>query len=246
MTPYDDQRIDQADVESTIRTFADNEALKRHRDDLARFTARIFADVGEKLHVVATSHRDSKSGYATNDVSDETTTVSMLLRVAAQLVSACNDLFSDDRNYAAAALLRQMVEVEYLAWAVDVRDQDGKRWLRSDRKQRMSFFSPVKLRKAAKGNFRSQDYSFHCDCGGHPTPVGAAMLLDGDQAGAQVLLTDLLGHAGRMWDHVVRWGKRSPHGGPILDHSQQMLARFSAWKIQDPLTKLPPSPELRL
>lgn len=118
MTPYDDQRIDQADVESTIRTFADNEALKRHRDELARFTAGIFADVGEKLHVVATSHRDSKSGYATNDVSDETTTVSILLRVAAQPVSACNDLFSDDRNYAAAPLLRHLARLCTLPSAI--------------------------------------------------------------------------------------------------------------------------------
>ena len=246
MTPYDGQGIAQDDVESTIRTFANNEALKKHRHELARFAAEIFADAGAKLRAVATSHRDSGSGFATNDVTDETTTVSILLRTAAQLVSASNDLFADDRNYAAAALLRQMVKVEYLAWAVDVRDQDGKRWLRSNRERRMSFFSPAKLRRAAKGKFRSQDYSVHCELGGHPTPVGAATLLDGNQATAQVLLADLLGHAGRVWDHVVRWGKRTPHGRPILDHSQPMLVKFSAWKIKDPLAKLPPVPELRL
>ena len=245
MTPNNGQTTEQNDVMSMIRTFADNEALKKHRDELARFAAGIFADVGEKLYVIASIHRDPESGHATDDLSDETTTVSILLRISAQLVSASTDLFADGRNYAAAALLRQMVEVEYLAWAVDVRDKDGKRWLRSDKNQRMSFFSPTKLRKAAKGTFRSQDYSFHCEFGGHPTPVGAAMLLDRDQAEAQILLTDLLGHAGRISDHVVRWGKRSPHGVAILDHSQQMLERFSVWKLQDPLAKLPPSPEQR-
>ena len=162
------------------------------------------------------------------------------------LSPASADLFSDGRIYAAAALLRQIVEVEYLAWAVDVRDQDGSRWIRSDKKQRMTFFSPTKLRKASKGKFRGQDYSFHCEFGGHPTPVGAAMLLNRNQTEVQILLVDLLGHAGRIWDHVVRWAKRSSHGGPILEHSQQMLSRFSAWKTQDPLTKLPPPPELHL
>ena len=245
MTPNNRQPVGQSEVMSRIRTYADNEALKKHRYELARFAAKVFADAGEKLHVFATIHRDSRSEHATNDVSDETTAVSILLRISAQLLSVSTDLFSDGRNYAAAALLRQMVEVEYLAWAVDVRDQDGKRWLQSDSKQRMSFFSPSKLRMAAKGKFRSQDYSFHCEYGGHPTPVGAAMLLDRDQPEAQILLTDLLGHAGRIWDHVVRWGKRSPHGDPVLHHSQQMLARFLAWKSQDPLATLPPPPELR-
>ena len=246
MTPNKTQEVDQVDVMSTIRTVADNEALKGHRDELARFAAGTFSDAGEKLNEFATMRRDTKSGNTANETIDEAATVSILLQISSQLVSASADLFSDGRNYAAAALLRQMVEVEYLAWAVDVRDQDGKRWLRSDKKQRTTFFSPAKLRKAAKGKFRSQDYSFHCEFGGHPTPVGAAMLLNRNQAEAQILLTDLLGHAGRIWDHVVRWAKRSPHGGPILEHSQQMLARFSAWKSKDPLTKLPPPPELRL
>ena len=194
---------------------------------------------------MTTVNRGSKSGSAVNEASDEATTVSLLLQISSQLVSAGADLFSDGRNYAAAALLRQMVEIEYLAWAVDVRDQDAIRWLRSDKKQRMAFFSPAKLRKAAKGKFRSYDYSFHCEFGGHPTPVGAAMLLNGNQAEAQILLTDLLGHAGRFWDHLIRWAKRSSHGGPILELSQQMLARFTVWKTQDPLAELPPPPELR-
>ena len=244
MTSNSSQIPAQDDVMNTIRTVADSEALKRHRDELARFAAGIFADAGKKLDRLATISRDTKSENVTEEASDETTTVSILLQISSQIVSASADLFFDGRAYAAAALLRQMVEVEYLAWAVDVRDQDGKRWLRSDKKQRMTLFSPAKLRRAAKGKFRSQDYSFHCEFGGHPTPVGAAMLLNRHQSEAQILLADLLGHAGRIWDHVVRWGKRSSHGDPILDHSQQMLARFSAWKSQDPLANIPPPPEL--
>ena len=244
MTSNGSQPTHHVDLMNTLRMVADNDALKKHRDELACFAAGTFADAGEQLYELATINRDAKSGRAANEATDEATTVSLLLQISSQLVSAGADLFSDGRNYAAAALLRQMVEVEYLAWAVDVRDQDAKRWLHSDKKQRMNFFSPAKLRKAAKGKFRSYDYSFHCEFGGHPTSIGAAMLLNRNQAEAQILLTDLLGHAGRFWDHVVRWAKRSSRGEPILEHSQQMLVKFTVWKSQDPLTKLPPPPEL--
>lgn len=244
MTSNRSQTTHQVDVISTLRMAAENDSLKELRDVLARFTAGTFADAGENLYKFATIPSDTNSGIAVNEASDEATTISILLQISSQLVSASADLFSDGRNYAAAALLRQMVEVEYLAWAVDVRDQDAKRWLRSDKKQRMTFFSPAKLRKASKGKFRSQDYSFHCEFGGHPTPAGAVMLLKKNQTEVQILIADLLGHAGRTWDHMVRWAMRSSHGGPILEHSQQMLDRFSEWKSQDPLAKLPPPPEL--
>jgi hypothetical protein len=75
----------------------------------------------------------------------------MILRIGSQLVSASVDLFTDGRTYAAAALTRQLVEVEYLAWAFETRDEDAARWLRSDRAEREAFFTPRKLRLAAQG-----------------------------------------------------------------------------------------------
>jgi hypothetical protein len=44
---------------------------------------------------------------------DQTVAVSVLLRVAGHLISASANLFADGRQYAAAALVRQMVEIEY-------------------------------------------------------------------------------------------------------------------------------------
>jgi len=59
--------------------------------------------------------------------SDEAVAVSLLLRIGSELVSAAADLFSDGRHYAAAALVRQVVEIEYLAWAFETNDKEGKR-----------------------------------------------------------------------------------------------------------------------
>jgi hypothetical protein len=141
--------------------------LAKRRRALARFSTNIFSGAGNELHllghIIGTDRVSGASplGHGT----DETVAISVLLRIASQLVSASADLFKDGRAYAAAALLRQLVEIEYLAWAFETRHHDAERWLRSDQKERAAFFRPAKLRAAASGRFRGLDYSFHCELG---------------------------------------------------------------------------------
>ena len=223
----DNQLIDQKDVWNTIRRFAGKASLVKIRTDLAHYAARTFEVTGNELYALGTTPPEIKPEVVPQKRGDEAIAVSLLLRVAGQLVSASADLFSDNRQYAAAALLRQLVEVEYLAWAIDERDQDGERWLQSTRHQRKSLFSPSKLRKAAQGKFRCKDYSFHCEFGGHPNPMGVDMLLSDHKQEDQILFTDLLGHAGRIWDHLTRWAHQDPCGEPIVKRSRQMSLRFN-------------------
>ena len=213
------------------------------RSQLARFSAEVFLAVGTELevmgHIIGSDRFEGRSPFGHGD--DETVAVSLLLRIASQLVSASNDLFNDGRRYAAAALLRQMVEVEYLAWAFSTRDGDGDRWLRSTKEERQEFFSPAKLRRVAQGTFRSQDYGYHCELGGHPVP-GAGILLEDKAAIAQLLLSDLLGHAGRIWDYLVGWAQQTGHGASILRHAGSMSRQFADWKSRDALVDLLPPP----
>jgi hypothetical protein len=133
-----------------------------------------------------------------------------------------------------------MVEVEYLAWAFETRNHDAERWLRSSKDERQAFFTPAKLRKAAGDRFRSKDYGYHCELGGHPVPTSAILL--NDQASvAQMLLSDSLGHAGRIWDHLVSWA-RLQNESFILEHTAEMSSRFTDWKSKDALIDLPPPP----
>lgn len=118
---------------------------------------------------------------------------------------------------------------------------DAERWLRSDQQERQSFFTPAKLRKAAQGKFRGKDYGYHCELGGHPVPKAGA-LLDDDTTIAQLLLADLLGHVGRIWDHLVGWARADQNGGPILKRGQAMSHQFGAWKSKDPMVDLPSPP----
>jgi len=202
-----------------------------------------FSHVGEQLHVaghiLGTDRRDGLSPFGHGD--DTTVAVSILLRIGSQLISGSADLISDGRHYAGAALVRQLVEVEYLAWAFETKDEEAARWLRSTREERKEFFTPAKLRAAAGKRFRGQDYGHHCELGGHPVPA-SWQLLKGEDSMAQFILSDCLGHAWRIWDHLVRWAEHHSNGDPILSRVEEMLEHFTHWKQIDLLTRLPQSP----
>ena len=203
------------------------------RYELARFSASQLEEAGAELHVIGhligPDRAQGRSPFGHGN--DETVAVSVLLRVAGQLISASADLFSDGRQYAAAALVRQMVEIEYLGWAFETRNGEAERWLRSDQRERQKFFTPAKLRAAAgQGTFRGKDYGYHCELGGHPVPQ-AGILLGGDSAIGQLLLSDLLGHVGRIWDHLCGWARQNENGGPIIQRSRGMSIRFQEWRL---------------
>ena len=226
---------------AVINEAALNGSLVSTRRALLDFTAGTFSRVGEELHAVGHIFGpDRKSGNSPGGHgSDELVAVALLLRIAGQLTSASSDLFADGRHYAAAALLRQMVEIEYLAWAFRTRDREGARWLRSSAEERRSFFTPAKLRKAANGKFRSEDYGHHCEFGGHPVP-GSFALLQNSQTMSQLLVADLLGHTGRIWDHLVGWSEGRDWALPLHSRQQEMSSRYTAWKSADRLASLPP------
>lgn len=209
----------------------------------ARFTADTFQDVGTKLHVLGhilgNDRSNGLSPFGHGD--DATVAVSMLLRIGGQLVGGCADLVDGGRHYAGAALVRQLVEVEYLAWAFENDNEESRRWLRSTREERHSFFTPTKLRKAAAGHFRSADYGFHCELGGHPVPGSWRLLTDAAAVG-QLMLSDCVGHSTRIWGHVFDWAAGNLHGKFVSEKHEAMGEQFAEWKRLDAVTALPPPP----
>lgn len=230
-------------VRATIKLATADHKLSAIRFQLAIFSAKTFDQAGEELQLLGRFlGSDRKMGVSPfGNGSDAAVAVSTLLKIGSQLISASSDLFHDGRSYAAAALLRQLVEVEYLAWAMEANHDEAERWLRSDKNERMNFFTPAKLRKASTGKFHSKDYGHHCELGGHPSPA-ASKLLAGDIQQSQLLLSDLLGHTGRIWEHLVCWADGKLHGEPILSRTPTMRSEFLVWKSQDPLICLPPAP----
>jgi hypothetical protein len=232
-----------SDVALAIRDAALDPAIIKGRQELAAFTGSTFNTVGIELqvfgHLLGPDRKSGASPFGHGN--DAAVAVAMLLQIGSQLISGGAELIGGGRHYAGAALIRQLVEIEYLAWAFEAKNDVAAQWLRSDHKERQSFFTPAKLRKAAENRFRSVDYGHHCELGGHPTPR-SWQLLGEDQAISQLMLSDALGHTGRIWDHIVGWSKGYMLTDIVESRQADMLGRYTSWKSDDPLTALPPPP----
>lgn len=95
-----------------------------------------------------------------------------VLRIFHALVSGVQVLSAAGNTYAAAALVRQLVEVEYLFWAFAEDHGEAANWRTSSKDDRRARWTPAELRKRSRGRFRAVDYQHHCEAGGHPTPAG--------------------------------------------------------------------------
>jgi len=143
--------------------------------------------------------------------------------------------------YAAAALIRQLVEIEYLTWAFAEDHEQAKAWLRSTRDERLRFWQPRDLRRRSGGRFRSADYARHCERGGHPTPEAMALLPDHSRRDLAILWWfDLATHGASTWDYLntaaAEFG-RSHEVDPMA--SRHDLARsIKEWRQSEPLLEL--------
>jgi hypothetical protein len=212
---------------------------------LAEYAGNQLTAAGDELDAIGVHSGNDQQQLGESPFgngSDEIVAVATLLRICGQLTTSAELLFRSNHAYAAAALIRQMVEIEYLAWAFQTRDSDAQAWLRSTKEQREKFFAPRILRAAAEGRFRTKDYGHHCELGGHPTPLSGALLQGSQSFSAQLLLSDMLGHVGRIWDNIGGWSENNAWATPIHARRLQMYERFSAWKKIDWLTTLPPAP----
>lgn len=235
--------FDTAKVREVLAIAGKDQALIELRFQLAMLSSISFSDAGLELEAIGqifgSDRKNKKSPFGNGN--DAVVAVGLLLRIGGELIGSSTRLFQSGHAYSAAALLRQLVEVEYLAWAFEVKDSDAQRWLRSNKSEREEFFKPSKLRKAAAGKFRGQDYGYHCELGGHPVPT-ATNLINNRPEYSHLLLSDLLGHTGRIWEHFVSWSEGQDFGNPVLSRTPLMREKFMLWKKSDPILGLPEPP----
>lgn len=146
--------------------------------------------------------------------------VATVTQMGGELAKGAVRLLRDGNLYAAAALVRQIVEVEYLAHTFATKHEKAAAWLRADRAERLKFWSPAQLRKGS-AKFLASDYWNHCDLGGHPT-VSGMTLLPGHTTHSELVWVDLAGHLSSIWRHIERSVERLLDG-PIPAH----------WKLPD-------------
>lgn len=98
--------------------------------------------------------------------------VGLVAQISAELVSGAHLLLRNDNEYGASALVRQLIECEYLLRSFRLNFAEAARW--HDEKHRQDDFRPSKLRRL--GGFDNKEYANHCQMGGHPHPKGRYLL----------------------------------------------------------------------
>jgi hypothetical protein len=192
---------------------------------------------GRLLHVqgnlIGRGRIDGTSARGNGD--DELVAVGVLLQVGGELTVAAVPLLSSGQHYAGAALVRQIVEVEYLMWAFASKPADATAWLNSTARERMTFFKPSELRKRSKGRFNHADYGHHCELGGHPVPRASSLVGGGNNPVVQLLLTDILLHGWRTLDSAVEWSVTKGVDAAVRGRLEPVHAALAAWSKADPL-----------
>lgn len=235
--------IGENDLGTHVRRAAADERGSEARETLCDGLATAFESAGELLWVCGwTLGPDRVSGDSPfQHGNDAVVGLATVLQIAGELTQGASQLLAADNLYAAAALIRQTVEVEYLAWAFSEAEDEAAAWLRSTREERHALWKPAKLRQRSNGRFRNTDYALHCDTGGHPTPQAAQLLRN--HSNRQPLgfwWCDLVGHALNIWGYAKSASER-------LDVQDVALAKTDAdridqlvreWEQVDPLARI--------
>ncbi|WP_280317131.1 hypothetical protein [Nocardia wallacei] len=215
-------------------TAVSDESARKARRQLLRHLAISLATLGSEAR-----HLASESASEDFDVR-RILAAGLTSAVACELVSSIAILASTRNAYGAAALVRQLVETEYLAWAVTNDPSDAVEWLTSTRQQRRARWQPGKIRGRAGDRFPNTDYWDHCEAGGHPTPHGAISILDNRDAWVEISLYESALHGANTWHYLIE----AFSGLGVLTTLEQthrdLDTAIAEWQQADRLTGLPP------
>ncbi|MFI6161683.1 hypothetical protein ACIA59_17260 [Micromonospora haikouensis] len=212
-----------------------DEQARRARREVCAHAAMSMANLGSEARRFATESRGNA------DQARCMLAAGLTGAIGCELLSGIVALASGRWAYGAAALVRQLVEVEYLAWAVGHDPSDAIEWLKSTKQQRLARWQPGKIRGRADGRFPNTDYGYHCEAGGHPTPEAARTILDNRDAWVEIALYEAAHHGSNAWHYLV--GAFQDFGIPLsdsLDRNHGALdAAIGEWRRLDRLTELP-------
>lgn len=218
-------------------------AAADRRADLCRALAKAFREAGDLLwiggYLLGPDRVSKSSPFDFGD--DAAVGLATVIQIAGELMSGAVVMLEQENLYAAAALIRQLVEVEYLTWAFAEDHEQAEAWLRSSREERLKFWQPRDLRRRSGDRFRSTDYAQHCERGGHPTPEALVLLPDhGRRDSAMLWWFDLAIHSTSTWDYVnaaateFRWSEQVD---PIASR-HCLAASIRGWRQSEPLLAL--------
>ena len=186
-------------------TLCDDETSLEVRTELLATLTRSFRLIGRVLWTGGSLiGGDRVAGKSPFDYgSDATVGIGIVAQTAGELTAGALLLLEHGNEYGAAALLRQLVEVEYLAWAFAEDEEEAANWLRATNDERKRSWQPRHMREKSGGRFRGSDYGWHCKMGGHPTKEGARLLPDHTPWPSFWATVDLATHGSSIWEYLT-------------------------------------------
>ena len=183
---------------------------------------------------------------------DFRTALSLVVQFGGSLSTGAVALAEHSNWYTASALVRQLIEVEYLVRLFRRVPEQACIWLRASSSDLRHAFSPSTMRKRiGKGEFRHQEYAVHCEIGGHPNPRAhfllPARVLDKHRnpfGSNELFWIDLAQHLRIIWADIQAIPTDHPNENldVILQYTPVVTATIKLWEGVDPCSPmLPPS-----
>jgi hypothetical protein len=168
--------------------------------------------------------------------------VATVVCMAAELAEAAVIMAEKNRCYAVGAVIRQLIECEYLLTLFNEDPDHACRWVQSTPDEVRESFTPAKMRKLT-GAFSNEEYWDHCSTGGHPAPKGARLLEKLDPRrqswpySAAEMATDLGLHLQRIWKAVdaLLVKHHARYDRVRSDQRRQAEEAWTRWQEADPL-----------
>jgi hypothetical protein len=166
----------------------------------------------------------------------------MVAQIGAELSVGAAKLYNAERWYAGAALVRQLIEVEYLLFLFAIDDEEPLRWLKASDEEARKTFAPAQMRKRSAGRFQVEEYGVHCKIGGHPrvdghillreriTPISSSPL---ELFNPAIQWVDLAQHLERLATHYMAGVAKHSPSNVYLDRFGELIQLIEKWRAAD-------------
>jgi hypothetical protein len=149
--------------------------------------------------------------------------VAIVAQIGAELAVGATHLYQAHRWYAGAALVRQLIEVEYLLFLFATDDDEPERWLDASDAEAKKTFSPSEMRQRSGGRFLVDEYQTHCKIGGHPRVSGHLLLKEH--------ITPINTSPPKLFDPAIQWVDLAQHLERLSANYMAAVARHSPTNV---------------
>lgn len=169
--------------------------------------------------------------------------VGAVAQMGADLAKGASMLFAAGRWYSGAALVRQLIEVEYLVFLFATNSDEPELWLSATTQELQRMFMPKAMRARSNGRFDAKEYSQHCEHGGHPRVKGSIYLRERltliqdkpkEFFDPDILWVDLAQHLERLWGNFELAVRLHSPTNAYPERFASVRGKIAEWRKIDP------------